>query len=97
MPLNSQSGRPVFAWTLQAAIGSGRDAHGVSWMGPGAHPFREGPSTKIGSSHPEALRTHILRLLGPETILYRVFWAILSLRVQVEVQSAESVSSAHTC
>ena len=30
---------------------------------------------------PKALRTHSLRLLGLKTILYKAFWAILSLRV----------------
>ena len=34
-------------------------------------------------NYPKGLRTHVLRLLGPKTILYRAFWAILSLRVKV--------------
>ena len=31
-----------------------------------------------------APRTHVLGLLGPKTILYRPFWAILSHRVLVQ-------------
>ena len=30
--------------------------------------------------NPEALGTHDIRILGPKTILYKAFWAILSLR-----------------
>ena len=36
----------------------------------------------LRNPNPKALRTHVLRLLGPKTILYRV-GAILGLRVKV--------------
>ena len=38
---------------------------------------------KLGGviSNPKALRTHILRLLGPKTIPKKGSWAIVSLRV----------------
>ena len=33
----------------------------------------EYPETPISLNYPKALRTHIVRLLGPKTILYKAF------------------------
>ena len=35
-----------------------------------------------GIAYPQALRTHILRLFSPDTILYKAFGLLLSLRVK---------------
>ena len=44
--------------------------------------FLGSPTLWSGSYNPEALRTHVLRLLGQKTILNEDFWAILGLMGQ---------------
>ena len=46
--------------------------------------------------YPKArLRTHTLRPLGPKTILYKDFWAILSLRVRNPAERAKVQPAPH--
>ena len=52
-----------------------------------------GAPVQLSVSFPPVLRTHILRLGGPTTILHKAFWSILSLRVMVSAPIFEYFDS----